>query len=55
MKIEDGTWTACQLTGDLLMVVFNAPSKESALHLIEAVQKNVRGEKNPISMKEKFK
>lgn len=41
IQIEDGTWTACQLTGNFLMVVFNAPVKERALHLIEAVKEKI--------------
>jgi len=41
VKIEDGTWTACQLTGNLLIIVFNAPIKDKAIHLIEATQKNM--------------
>jgi hypothetical protein len=41
VQIEDGTWTACQLTGNLLIIVFNASVKDKAIHLIEAVQKNV--------------
>lgn len=53
VQIEDGTWTACQLAGDLLIVVFNAPLEDKALHLIEGVQKNVHSEKNPLSIKEK--
>jgi hypothetical protein len=40
VQIEDGTWTACQLAENLLIVVFNAPIKEKAVHLIETVQKN---------------
>jgi len=51
VQIEDGTWTSCQLTGNLLIIVFNAPIKDKALHLIEAVQKNVCFEKNPLSIK----
>jgi hypothetical protein len=41
IQIEDGTWTACQLTGNFLVVVFNAPVKERALHLIEAVKEKI--------------
>ena len=40
VQIEDGTWAGCQLTGNLLIIVFNAPNEDKALHLIEAVQKN---------------
>jgi hypothetical protein len=46
VQIEDGTWTACQLDGNLLITVFNAPIKEKALDLIEAVQKKVRIERS---------
>ncbi|MCK5423010.1 MAG: hypothetical protein KAJ08_12640 [Deltaproteobacteria bacterium] len=42
VKIEDGTWTACRLEKNLLIIVFNAPVKDKALHLIEAVQKRTR-------------
>ena len=39
-QVEDGTWTAGQVAGDLLTVVFNAPSQGTALNLIEAVQEH---------------
>jgi len=42
VKIEDGTWTACRLEKNLLIIVLNAPVKDKALHLIEAVQKKTR-------------
>jgi len=42
VKIEDGTWTACRLIQDLLIIVFNAPVKDNALRLIEAVKKKSR-------------
>ena len=42
VKIEDGTWTACRLEKKLLIIVFNAPVKDKALHLIEEVQKKSR-------------
>jgi hypothetical protein len=42
VQIEDGTWTACQLAGDLLIIVFNAPLRNKALQMIEAVQKKSR-------------
>ena len=42
VKIEDGTWTACRLEKNLLIIVLNAPVKGKALHLIEAVQKKTR-------------
>ena len=40
VQIEDGTWTACKLSGDLLMVVFNAAQAEDASLLLEAVETN---------------
>ncbi len=45
VQIEDGTWTACQLTGNLFIIVFNVPGKDKALQLIEAVQKKLLFEK----------
>lgn len=41
VRIEDGTWTGCQLMGEHLIIVFNAPTEENALHLIEEVQHNI--------------
>ena len=38
VQIEDGTWTACEMAGELLIIVFNAPREDKALHLIEAVK-----------------
>lgn len=55
VQIEDGTWTACQLTKNLLIIVFNAPAKDIALHLIGDVQKNLDSEKNLFSIKEEPK
>lgn len=40
VRIEDGTWTACRLSGRLLMVVFNAAQAKDASLLLEAVVKN---------------
>jgi len=40
VQIEDGSWTAGQLSENLLIIVFNAPQKDKAINLIEAVQKN---------------
>ncbi len=37
VRIEDGTWTACRVSGDLVAVVFNAPTEEDAVSLIGAV------------------
>jgi hypothetical protein len=37
VRIEDGTWSACRARGDLVAVVFNAPSEEGAVSLIGAV------------------
>ncbi len=39
-QVEDGTWTASQVSGNLLTIVFNAPLQETALNLIAAVQEN---------------
>ncbi len=39
-QVEDGTWTAGQVSGELVTVVFNAPSQETALNLIGVVQEN---------------
>ncbi len=39
-QVEDGTWTAGQVAGNLLTVVFNAPSQGTALNLIGVVQEN---------------
>lgn len=37
VRIEDGTWTGCRAGGDVLAVVFNAPTEADAKHLIDAV------------------
>ena len=37
VRIEDGTWTACQLQENLIIIVLNAPEKNNALHLIKDV------------------
>jgi len=41
VQIEDGTWTAGHLKGSLLIVVFNAPKEEQAVHLIDEVEKRL--------------
>jgi hypothetical protein len=41
LQIEDGTWTACQLEGKLLIAVFNAPKEDAAVHLIKRVEKRL--------------
>jgi len=49
VQIEDGSWTACRLSGNLFMAVFNAPQSEDAVQLMAAAEKrNVmkRGERN---------
>ena len=43
-KVEDGTWTACQLSGNFLIIVFNAPTEDRALNLIEAVKERIVSE-----------
>jgi hypothetical protein len=40
VRIEDGTWTACQIFEDLIIIVLNAPEENRALHLIKEVEKN---------------
>jgi hypothetical protein len=37
VRIEDGTWTACRTRGDLVAVVFNAPTEKDAVTLIGEV------------------
>jgi hypothetical protein len=37
VRIEDGTWAGCRASGDVLAVVFNAPTEADANHLIDAV------------------
>jgi hypothetical protein len=48
VHIEDGTWTACQLQGNLLIAVFNAPKEDEAVLLIHEVEKRLtqKGEDN---------
>jgi hypothetical protein len=41
VRIEDGTWTGCRLIEDHLIIVFNAPTEDQALYLIEEVQHNI--------------
>lgn len=45
VRIEDGTWTACQLQGNLLIVVFNARKEDEAANLINEVVKKHRAQK----------
>jgi len=42
VRLEDGTWTACRLSSNLLMAVFNASQPERASLLLEAVEKKQR-------------
>jgi len=37
VQIEDGSWTGCRLTGDLLVAVFNAPSGQRVDELVQKV------------------
>jgi hypothetical protein len=37
VQIEDGTWTGCRGEGEVLAVVFDAPTERAALELIDAV------------------
>jgi len=48
VQIEDGTWTACQRTGALLALVFNASTKDRASRLMQAVQDNLGTGERPI-------
>jgi hypothetical protein len=41
VQIEDGTWTACHLAGNLLIAVFNAPKEDGAVDLIKRVEKRL--------------
>ena len=41
VQIEDGTWTACQLTDNLLIAVFSAPEKTKAINLMDSVQERL--------------
>jgi hypothetical protein len=45
VQIEDGTWTACRLSGYLFMAVFNAERAVDATHLLDAVEKKQRQQK----------
>lgn len=39
VRIEDGTWTACRLSANLFMAVFNAARSTDALNLLDAVER----------------
>ena len=39
VQIEDGTWTACHVSGNLLIAVFNAQKEDGAVLLIKGVEK----------------
>ncbi|OHD62866.1 MAG: hypothetical protein A2176_06935 [Spirochaetes bacterium RBG_13_51_14] len=39
VRIEDGTWTACDSNGRVFVAVFNASTEQAALRLIDAVRK----------------
>ncbi len=39
VQIEDGTWTACRLSGNLFIAVFNAAQAVDASQLLDAVEK----------------
>jgi hypothetical protein len=45
VQVEDGTWTACRLTENTLIIVFNASQEDKAQQLIEAVQGNIQRSK----------
>lgn len=38
VRIEDGTWTSCQLKENLIIIVLNAPEENKALRLMEKVE-----------------
>ena len=40
IRSEDGSWTSGRLSGNLIMIVFNASSQAAALSLVNAVQDN---------------
>ena len=39
VRIEDGTWAACQLCENFVIIVLNAPEENRALHLMKDVEK----------------
>jgi len=41
VQIEDSTWAGCRLSGRVLAVVFNAPTKEAATTLLTTVEEKV--------------
>jgi hypothetical protein len=41
VQIEDSTWTTGLVVGNFLVIVFNAPTKDHADLLVEAVRKNL--------------
>jgi hypothetical protein len=47
VRVEDGTWTGCELSQELIAIVFNAPSRDGAVGLLDEVRKrwNQREEK----------
>jgi hypothetical protein len=45
IQIANGTWTACRLSGNLFMAVFNSPQAVDATHLLDAVEKKQRQQK----------
>jgi hypothetical protein len=48
VQIEDGTWTACQLEENTLIIVFNASQEDKALQLIEAVHEKMLNPSLPL-------
>lgn len=38
IRIEDGTWTGCRLHGELIILVFDAPTEDRVDRLMKAVQ-----------------
>jgi hypothetical protein len=41
VQIEDSKWTGCRIVKNYLSIVFNAPTEEKALYLIEKVQQKI--------------
>jgi hypothetical protein len=41
-RVESGTWVAAQIVGDVVMVAFDAPSREQAEELLSAVREKVK-------------
>jgi hypothetical protein len=42
IQIEDGTWTGCELEGELIILVFDAPTEDRVNRLMKEVQERFR-------------